>query len=486
MDRSTDASEISLGGETLKGTTAKFVTVLVGFVGTILFARILGPSAYGGFYLLLAVVEIVDRPIRGWAKAGKKRFSEANSDDRRIVGGVLLFTAGFLVVAILGGFLAEPWLHSYTGLDHSPVLFAVLIASTTGYISVRSFVEARGLMGIATWSNTLRNWLAFPLQLGLILGGLGVAGMAYGYATATVLAIPVVAYFAATAPTFPTRETVRSLWSYARYSIPVDFLGKAYSRFDLILLGMLLTPAAASYYDVAYRVTLPATFIAGVAAGGLMARVSNLRSKDETFGSDIENTLAFSGVLAFPIFFGALAIADELILTLFGGEYAPAGLLLIGIALYRVVKSQTTPLMAVVDGLDRPDVNLRLSAITLGFNVVTGVLLVLWIGAIGVVISTVFAELLRYVFLVRFLKATHPTIELFPRPIVEQCAAGITMFALVAAVGTAYPIRSWLGLLFVLGVGAATYALALVVISSYHRTLATTALRGLPHPSLRS
>ncbi len=74
-----EAAKTSLSRETLGGTIAQFVMAAIGFVGTVVFARWLGPSAFGGVYLLFALVKFADRPMNGWSQAAKKRLSESDA-----------------------------------------------------------------------------------------------------------------------------------------------------------------------------------------------------------------------------------------------------------------------------------------------------------------------------------------------------------------------------------------------------------------------
>ncbi|WP_254663432.1 hypothetical protein [Haladaptatus sp. W1] len=74
-----EAAGTSLSKETLGGTVAQFSMALIGFVGTIVFARWLGPSAFGGVYLLFALVKFADRPMNGWSLAAKKRVAESDA-----------------------------------------------------------------------------------------------------------------------------------------------------------------------------------------------------------------------------------------------------------------------------------------------------------------------------------------------------------------------------------------------------------------------
>ncbi|MFD1563004.1 lipopolysaccharide biosynthesis protein [Haloarchaeobius amylolyticus] len=461
----TDATSVSLGGETVKATAAKFAMAAIGFVGTVVFARMLGPTGFGGYYLLFSLVKLGDRAVNGWGTAIMKRFSEADAPERELIGGQLVFTLAWVVLTGVVSVLASRWLVSYTGLPEAPVLFVVLMGAVTLYEPTDRVVQARGLAGASMWIDTFRSLLTFPLQLGLVLLGLGAAGMAYGLAAATFLSLPALWYFVRTKPTIPSRDTLESLWSYAKYSIPNSFLGQAYDRFDIILLGYLLAPAAAGQYEVALKLTVPATFVMLAAQSVLMARVSRLHSQGEDVSDDISNTLAFSSVVAIPMFFGAVAMPETLVVTAFGAEYADAASLLIGLALFQIVSTQSGPLTSAIGGIDRPDVNTWISATTLGLNVVLGVALTLVYGAIGVVIATVVAETLRYILSAYVIRQELPAVELVPRTLLEQLVASVLMFVVVLLLVRTVPVDRWYHLLAVVSVGAAVYSAALLAIS---------------------
>ncbi|QSW99708.1 oligosaccharide flippase family protein [Haloterrigena alkaliphila] len=460
-----DATSVSLGGETVKATAAKFTMAAIGFLGTIVFARVLGPSGFGGYYLLFSLVKIADRAVNGWGTAVKKRFSEADAPTGELVGSQALFTLVWMGLAVAVALVTSRWLVSYTGLPEAPVLFVVLLLAVTLFEPLDLMVQARGRVGASMWTDTLRSLLTFPLQLGLILLGLGAAGMAYGLAGATFLTVPILAYYVQARPVAPSRETVANVWSYAKYSIPNSFLGQAYDRFDIILLGYLLAPAAAGHYEVAFKLTVPATFVTMAASSGLMARVSRRHSEGEKLGDDVSNTLAFTSIIAIPMFFGAVAMPERLVVTFFGPDYAEAALLLVGLAAYQIAKTQAGVLSSVIYGIDRPDVNTRISAVTLGINVVLGVALTLVYGAIGVVVATAIAETLRYCLSAIVIKRELSEVVLFPRTLAEQFAAGFVMLAVIVPAERAVAVEQWYHLLAIIGLGAVVYGVTLTAIS---------------------
>jgi O-antigen/teichoic acid export membrane protein len=293
--------------------------------------------------------------------------------------------------------------------------------------------------------------------------------MGYGLAGATLLTTPVGLFVIRVRPVLPSRETLRSVWSYARYSIPTAMLGAAYGRFDVIVLGTFLTTATVGYYEVAYRLTVPATFMTTALAGALMPKVSNLHSRGEEIASDITNALAYNSVLSIPLFFGAAALAREVVVTIYGGEYVGAAGFLVGLALYQVIATQTSIYQRTISGVDRPDLEFRIDGATLVFNVTVGVSLLFTMGAIGVIVATVLAEFIRLLLSVRAARRLVPDIESIPRPLFEQALAGVVMYLGVEGVQTMVTVISWVHLVVLVCLGVFLYGVVLLGISSHAR-----------------
>jgi O-antigen/teichoic acid export membrane protein len=461
--------DMSLGREVSLGFVAKVIQAALGFAGAILFARILGPGGFGGFYIVLSAVQIADRPVRGWALGTKKRFAEAGADRRRLYGAQILVSGFAIILGSVAAFIASPLIIDLTGLRSAPLMFVVLFATTIVFLSAQQLLYGVGKISLTTWNDTLRSLLTFPTQLGLVLAGLGATGMAFGLAAASLASVPVALYYLRTWPAWPAWETLQSVASYARYSIPATAIGKAYDRFDVVLLTLLLTPTAVGNYEAALKLTVPALFIANVASTGLVVKSSNLDSRDLDVSSDISNTIAFSSLFAIPIFYGTLAIPSKLIVTPYGNQYGEAPELLAGLALYQLLRTQTKPLRSACDGVDRPDLNMKISAATLALNLVLGVALVVEIGALGAVLASVVAETFRYLLLTVVLRRTVPGIDYFPEALRRQVIAGLLMLGVTEILAAIVAIRSWLHLGTVIGVSGVAYFLALFALSPQFR-----------------
>ena len=465
-----EPGDMNLGLETIKGLAGKMAQAATGFAGVVVFARVLGPTSFGGFYFLLTLVFVADRPMRGAAQALRKRYSETDADKRELFGTVLLVDLALWAVAAVGVWLFGEQLTTQTNVPNAPLVFFELILAVSLFFPVQQMLAAEGWVSKQTWNDTLRSLLTLPLQLGFVLLGFGAAGMGYGLAGATVLVVPVALYFTRVRPTLPSRETLRSMWEYARYSVPIAVLGKTYSQLDILLLGALVTTGAVGNYKIAFQLTVPASFLYGVVASGFMPKISNRHSKGRPINEDVSNAVSFVSLLSVPIFFGALALPEALVVTLFGEQYASAELFLVGLALYQVSRSQAVVQRKTLNGIDRPDIGLRVDAAALALNVVLGVWLVLTHGPVGVVVATVIAETVRYAGAAYYVSRLVDGVTFLPRTLFEQVVAGVAMFAVVELVSTYVGITSWVWLSLVVAVGAAVYGLVLVTISPQVRT----------------
>jgi len=469
-----DAGEMNLGLESLKGFAGKVVQAALGFAGMVVFARVIGRTDFGGFYFLLSLVYIADRPIRGFGQAVEKRYSEVDANKREIVGAALLMSGVAVLIVSVGVLVLRDVLVTQTSLDAAPLVFVTVFGALALFFPAQKLLGGEGWIALQTWNDTVRSILTLGLQLAFVFAGFNAAGMGYGLAAATLLSVPIAWYFLRLTPARPSRATVTSLWRYARFSIPSAFVGKAYDRFDVILLGAIVTTGAVAGYEVAFKLTLPATFLAGVIASGLAPKISNRASKGQDVAIDITNAVSYGSVLAIPVFFGALAIPEPLVVTAYGATYADAAPFLVGLALYQVLYTQTTMYQRALAGLDLPNVQFRVNLLTLAFNLVAGIALLVVMGPIGVVVATVLAEALRYGTSSYAVRGQVREVDVLPRAVFEQVLAGVAMFAVVEALQQMVALRAWYHVVALVGVGAVVYGVVLFAVSAGFRfTLAS-------------
>lgn len=461
--------DTEFGAQVSIGFLGRTATLLVAFLGSIFLARALGPDGYGGYYLLAAVAGLLDNPVTGWARACKKRFTEVDFPKGQAVGALLIvIVLGFLLM-VIGSWLATPILKQHIQLPLVWLLLSVLFFGTSAFRSLQEILTGTDRFGATQWVTTGRDVVRVPLQAGLVIAGFGVTGMVWGMTIASLLFCPLILYLARVRPELPSLKSTKDIWKYGKSSIPAGFVGTAKSRADILVLGAFATTSAIGYYEIALRMTLPAIFFASVASGGLVGRISELESRGEEFHVDVENNLSYASILAIPIFFGALSIGGPVVGAIYGSKFLPAGEFIAGLALYQVFSSQKRILVSVINGLDRPDLNLYISTATAIINVSLGLALLFSIGSIGVVIATVATEALSYGVRFYVVQSLAPSCSLVTRPLMHQLIGGILMGASVFVLWHYISTMGWIAVLLSVMLGAVIYFGIVVTISTHFR-----------------
>lgn len=456
---------MNLGRETAFATAARFSMALLGFAGTVAFARLLGQTSFGGYYFLFAVAKLLNRPVIGGAIAGKKRISESGSKPDEIIGSVGLFLLVWCVLSALVLFPFSRALSEFFNVGHAGLLLIALLVSESTFEAADWLVQGRGKIAVTTWVDFFRSLLTFPGQLILVLLGYGVLGMVFGLTIASLLTAIPLFYILSTKPALPTAQTVRSLWQFSRYSIPATFIGEFSARIDVLLLGVILGPAAVANYEVAAKLTVAAVFLSETSSNGLMTRLSLISSQSGEVSQHITNTLKFSALFAIPVLLGGALIARPLMVTIFGNEYASAATLLVPMATFRLIESQNLILKRTMEGIDNPRTVIFADVIGAVTNLVLGIVLIFSIGTVGVILSTIVGEIIRYILLVRAVRE-RTNASLFNSQQLYQVISGLTMLFTLLIITRFVNIWKPSELFAIIIAGAVIYATSLLLMSS--------------------
>lgn len=463
------------------GFVGRIVMAVFAFAGSIVLGRILGPDGYGTFYFLMAIVLFAHNPINGWATACRKRLTESEFPSGEAIGATVLGIAVGTAITLMSAFLLSPIITRHTDNPDSWVYLTILFVGIISFTASLQILKATKHFGTSTWVEAARDIVRVLLQGSLVIGGFGVAGMVGGITAANLLIVPMVFYLIGARPTVPSKESLLAIWEFARSSIPSGLVGIAQNRMDVLLLGFLVGTEVVGNYEIALKMTMPAMFVAGVAQSGLMGRISNLRSKGEPIVRDIQNNLNYASIIGIPLFFGALTMAEPLVVTIYSNKFAGAAPFLIGLALFRLLRTQKAILVATINGLDRPEINLRISIVVFSVNIGIGVTLLYIIGPLGIVVATIMSELLAYGIRAYYVDSMMPNLSLITRPVYEQLASGVVMAIVVYTARQALPIRFWPMVIVVVGIGGLIYFAMLIIISKSFSTTIRSIITSLDY-----
>lgn len=465
---STDTSSLSLGRETLIAFSAKIVLALLGFAGIVIFYRLLGNAVLGVYYTVLAAAKIGTQIPGGLSVALQKRVSEAESKPGELLGFGLAAYAGFVAVAVVVTAVSMPVLSRYAASPMHVYGGLAILVSLSLFAIFANFYSGSGHPGASFWMDALRSLLTLALQLALVVAGLAEFGLMYGLVGATVVTAIYVGYRLGVRPTVPSRETVDRTVDFAKWSVPTSFTQNVYDRVDVLILAWLVGSTAVGLYEPALRLTVPAMFIAISVSDSLTVKASGLSSLDQSVERDLTNAVSYTSFFSIPLFFGALAMPEAIMRTVYGPSAVAGAGALVGLALFQVFNSIRMPFDNVVSGMNQPQIRLYVGVLTLAVHLPLALFLGAEFGLEGVVAATVVAEAIRIVAYQTVSRYLFGSI-IVTRPFLEQVASGGVMYAVVEGALTLVTISNWVWLLAVVGLGAATYFGTLLLVSSHFK-----------------
>jgi O-antigen/teichoic acid export membrane protein len=117
------------------------------------------------------------------------------------------------------------------------------------------------------------------------------------------------------------RGFARIAWPFALAGI----LGRLYSYSDSILMSKLLSPTELGYWSVPYKITFAFQFIPVALSASVYPAMSSLTvAEPQKIGQLFTKAWRYLFTLVFPLAFGLMAIAQPVIIKIYGQAYAPA------------------------------------------------------------------------------------------------------------------------------------------------------------------
>jgi len=179
----------------------------------------------------------------------------------------------------------------------------------------------------------------------------------------------------------------------ARVAIPFALSGifvKVYSYIDTVLLQSMKGDLVVGWYSVPYKITYAFQFLPLALSAAVYPALSAAWHDDkERMRWIFEKALRYSILLSLPIAFGIAALAPEIILTIYGADFANS-ILPLEISIFGLVFIFLYfPVGALLNATDRQTVNTTFMGLTMALNIIMNLLLIPKYGAVGASIAAV-------------------------------------------------------------------------------------------------
>jgi O-antigen/teichoic acid export membrane protein len=298
-----------------------------------------------------------------------------------MVGTILAFTLMLI-------FLFRPQINAYVGFN-AWLFVAGLVVSKKLFNIVTLQISADNRVATASIIRFTERALRPLLQVGLVVLGMGVAGMLSGYIAASVVGCLLAVFFLPGELARPSTEHFVRLFSFAKFSILKIFRPRAARWTDTAVLGFFVSANLVGVYEIAWSLALLLILATDSLNRSLFPTLSELGSDDRIrrVTNMTESALMFTGVVVIPGFVGSILLGEDL-LALFGPEFTRGVVVLPILVTWSLIVSYERVLQNTIDALDRPDLTFRANLVYIVVNILGNVTLVYYYGWIGAAVAT--------------------------------------------------------------------------------------------------
>lgn len=470
-----------LGQTSLVFFFSRIASSLLGFVAMVYFARELGASTLGVYFLVLAVVSwLTITGKAGVMSAVTKRVSEGDDKSRYVIAGIVMVSVIFLIVSVVF-YLARDFVTSYLG--QFPYQYVLLLfGAQLSYSYAGAVIRGDHLVHFQSILGVFQTVIRVGLQIILVVIGFGAIGLIIAEAVSILFAMGIgvlllIVYFDRSLKLHsPQKNHFASLLEYAKYSWLGRLKGSTYNMMDKLVLGVFVSTGLVGIYSICWNISSVLALFGKSLSNSFFPEMSRLSNEGDmdTVGDHLEEVLAYSGLFVIPGFVGAVVLGSG-ILSIYGPEFQRGSFILIILVGSTVLHSYHKQLVNTMNAVDRPDLSFRVNVYFVVTNVALNIVLVYtfgWIGAaVATLLSVFVAGTIAYHLIGSIVQFSVPYWEV-GRQVTAATIMGVAIVPTNRLLST-LDLLGWrvLPLLLTVGLGVVIYFGTLFLISSRFRTV---------------
>lgn len=361
----------------------------IGFLSTMYFARAVGASVLGGYFLFLAYLSIIGLVTDGgFGGAATKRISEGEEQDAYFSAFVVLRSTFVTVVVVV----LIAFRNYFVDLNDAGTFIWLLLALIVGLFggAISSGIAGCGKMGIGATGAFINNVSRIIIQVVAVFFGFGVAGLAGGFVLGTFIgAIVQLRFFDLRFVRFGWKH-IKSLSTFSLWIFLISGGMVVFSVADTVMIGYYLNNADVGVYKIVLQFTALATFTTTALRSTLWPRVSRWGKIGETelIEESLSRALTYSLVLAIPMLVGGVLLGDKLLYYFYGAEFGSGYTTMVILLIVQIVNIFQFFFTSYLSALDHLKDLFKITIVAVAANIVVNAILIPMIGIAGAAIAT--------------------------------------------------------------------------------------------------
>ena len=400
-----------------------FSSTIILAIGSILVARLLGPSSYGLYSLIFVIpslfLSLIGLGLENAVMVYPAKFKAEN----RIERSVEIFKSALIFRSIVGltfsiiGFLLADFL-STNMLNRPELGFYVKLASIIILFQGLFTLIYSGFIGLdkahtSSFIKILMSIIKVSFSLLLIIIGLGIIGAilghVLGYTTAGIIGILLffISYRNLKNNSYNTVDKndysfTNDIKLMINYGIPLYFsslLGLIAGQYQLILLAFYTSNTEIGNFNAAVNLSSIISILVTPIGNALFPAFSKLSSEDENARKFFNLSVKYISLLIIPTTIAVIIFSPDLVRLLYGKEYMLASIYLpIYIILYLYTGLGSYSIIALFNGLGKTQLTLKVQLMNLTILIPLALFLTMMRGVLGLILTLLISNLLSLIY----------------------------------------------------------------------------------------
>jgi O-antigen/teichoic acid export membrane protein len=418
-------------------TASSLGVQFVGFISTIILARLLEPSDFG----IMRSAAILLGTMNLFAGMGMGAALIATGEDKiraayhaaltTFCGGLVLSVLVFASAPVVAGFFEEDIL--------TPIVrwMSVGVLMISLRIIPKAILEKEMMFGRRIIPDIGAGLTRMIIAVALAFAGFGVWSLVIAWIAERFVAFVVTLLVCPTLAWLKRqpwdRGIARGLWRFGYTQVRTGIVQYAYNNGDGLIVAKVLGTASLGFYTQAQALSnLPVKNISQVVNSVLLPAYAKIRDDKDRLSSAFLSCFQFVAALTIPISMGLFILAPELVIFLIGEKWRDSIVILQVFTLMgflRPLSGSTSPLFL---SLQNPHYNLR-TAMIQGVTMFVFIAFFIRWGAVGVAAAVVSAFALGFIYNI-YLACWKCELRIRPKDIVARVWPVVAATAIMVAV----------------------------------------------------
>ena len=330
----------------------------LGFVRSIVLARLLTPEIFG----VMGLAMIVIRAIETFTRPGVSQALIARQHSFEEASGTaftMLALRGFGIALLLAA--VAPWIGDFYDSPQLPLMLQVLAGAFIlgGFRNINTIARQKDLeFRRLTYLSQVSNFVGTGVTIFVAWWLRNVWALVIGQLVSALFGLVLSYVFVPGRPKFEfKREIARDLLRYGKFITASSILLYVATEIDSAVIGKVLGHHELGYYTLAFSIVhMTTTQLAKVAAGIMMPAYSKLQGNVPGLRRAYLRTLTLVMFAVLPAALGLMIVADPLIHVVYGEQWMPAARLLQLLAWFGLFRSLAAFTGYLFEGIGLPKI----------------------------------------------------------------------------------------------------------------------------------